>query len=233
MRLLVLIAAAAAASAQPAVVPAAKLTGFPFQDESLQYSIKWPSGLALGEATFTAHKDGSAGWSLQVALNAAVPGFPVKDSFRSRATADLCSLEFDRTYGHGSKASREKIEFDQPNHRATRTTMLPANGGKTEMQVSSCAKDAVAFVYFMRREMGQGRVAQPDTVYFGGGYSASLRYTGEGKMKDAVVDHVIGSVKGPGSSFTVEIDFARDAARTPLIIKLPLPVGAVTAELVR
>jgi hypothetical protein len=231
MRFLLLMAAAGAAFAQSA--PAPKLTGFPFQDESLRYRITIPGGAALGDATFTAHK-GGAGWMFAVSVNAGVPGFAIKDSYTSSATAsDLCSVGFERVYGHGSKNTREKTTFDQGNHRATRTTVLPANGGKTEMQVGSCAKDAVTFVYFFRREMGQGRVPQPETVYFGGGYSVSLKYTGEGKVKDAVVDHVIGSVKGPGSSFTVEIDFARDAARTPLLIRVPLAVGAVTAELVR
>jgi hypothetical protein len=228
-----LVTAAFAAAAFAQTAPAPKLTGFPFQDESLRYRITIPGGAALGDATFSAHK-GGPGWSFEVALNAGVPGFAVKDKYSSNATAtDLCAVDFDRVYGHGSKASHEKTTFDQGNHRATRTTVLPANGGKTEMQVGSCAKDAVTFVYFFRREMGQGRVPPPETVYFGGGYSVSLKYTGEGKVKDAVVDHVVGSVKGPGSSFTVEIDFARDAARTPLLIKVPLAVGAVTAEIVR
>ena len=30
-------------------------TGFPFTNETLKYSINWPSGLSLGEATFSAH----------------------------------------------------------------------------------------------------------------------------------------------------------------------------------
>ena len=40
------------AAAQPSA-----LTGFPFTDESLNYSINWPSGLSLGEA----HLHGEAG----------------------------------------------------------------------------------------------------------------------------------------------------------------------------
>ncbi len=31
-------------------------TGFPFTGETLRYSINWPSGLSLGDATFSASK---------------------------------------------------------------------------------------------------------------------------------------------------------------------------------
>jgi hypothetical protein len=41
------------------------------------------------------------------------------------------------------------------------------------------------------------------------------------------------SVKGPKSDFTVEVFYARDAARTPLLIRIPQPVGTLSMELVR
>jgi hypothetical protein len=85
----------------------------------------------------------------------------------------------------------------------------------------------------MRREMGQGRVVPAETVYFGSGYAASLKYTGEVKVASGVADRLAGTVKGPLSSFTVEVDFARDAARTPLAIRVPLALGTLSAELVR
>ena len=50
---------------------------------------------------------------------------------------------------------------------------------------------------------------------------------------DASLDHVVISVKGQRSSFSVEVYFARDAARTPLSIKVPLGIGTLSAELVR
>ena len=106
-------------------------------------------------------------------------------------------------------------------------TVLPADGGKTEIDIPSCARDALAFVYFARREMGQGRVAPAQKVFFGGAYSAQLQYTGE--MTVQLGGEVRGhrsrawlSVKGPQSDFSVEVFFARDAARTPLVIKVPL-----------
>lgn len=226
----VLLASAQTAPAAP------KLTGFPFQDETLRYAIRWPSGLNLGDATFAAHRTQS-GWSFDTNLDASVPAFPLRDSYHSNATEALCSTEFDRGLNHGSKKSKEKITFDQSNRRATRKTVEPADGGKSEMDTGACARDAVAFFYFVRREMGQGRVAPPETVYFGAGYAARLQYTGEmtieSQKKPTVTDHVVVSVKGPKSDFTAEVYFARDAARTPLLIKIPLSLGTVSAELVR
>jgi hypothetical protein len=230
MRFLLFILAAATAFGQPAAAP--KLTGFPFQDETLRYSIRWPTGLALGEAVFSARKTGS-GWSFETSLDASIPGFAIKDSARSATAGDICSTELERSFTRRTKQGAEKTTFDQQKRRGVRVTTLPPNGGKTEFDIPSCPRDAVSFVYFMRREMGQGRVAPADTVFFGSGYSVQLRYTGEVTGKSGIADRVVGSVKGPESNFTVEIDFARDAARTPLSIKVPLAVGTVSAELVR
>jgi hypothetical protein len=40
-------------------------------------------------------------------------------------------------------------------------------------------------------------------------------------------------VKGPASEFSFEIFYARDAARTPLLIKIPVSIGTVSLEMVR
>ena len=87
------------------------------------------------------------------------------------------------------------------------------------------------------QEMGQGRVAPPQTVYFGSPYSVRIDYTGPQDVtvadKRTVTDHVVVSVKGPKSDFSFEIFFARDAARTPLEIRVPVSVGTISMELVR
>jgi hypothetical protein len=217
--------------------PASAQTGFPFQDESLHYSVNWPSGLSLGDATFSAHKTAS-GWSLNASLDAGVPGFSISDKFVSSVNgADLCSVEFERSTSHGSKKTREKTTFDQHAGKAHRATLLPADGGTTDFDIPACARDALAFVYFARREMGQGRVAPAQKVFFGSAYTVSMQYTGAMNItvgeKPAVTDHVLASVKGPKADFSFEIFFARDAARTPLLLKIPLSVGALSVELVR
>src|SRR5690348_14037467 len=87
---------AAPAAAGPA------LTGFPFSDEALNYSINWPSGLNLGEGHTQARRDGAA-WSFELTLEASVPSFGVKDSYRAHAGPDFCSTDFSRQFVHGAR----------------------------------------------------------------------------------------------------------------------------------
>lgn len=220
---------------KPAAPSAPKLTGFPFQDESLHYSIKWPSGLSLGDVTFTARR-GQSGWTFDSAIDAGVPGFSISDRYHSVATPELCSTELERNISHGGKKTTEKTTFDQRNRTAHRVTVVP-EGGKSDMDTPSCARDALAFLYFAREELGQGRVAPAQQVYFGSAYSVSLRYTGEATVrlddKPAVTDRVMISVRGPRADVSAEAYFARDAARTPLMVKLPLSMGTFSMELVR
>ena len=179
-------------------------TGFPFQDESLHYNVNWPSGLSLGEATFTAHHKAGV-WDLAMTLDAGVPGFAVTDKIRSSATDDLCSLELERDIGHGARKTRETTAFDQKKGEATRTTVFPAGGGTSTCSTPVCARDAMAFLYFARRELGQGRVAPPQQVFFGSAYSVRMDYTGAQTItvsdKPSVTDHLVVHVKGPKSDF--------------------------------
>ena len=211
-------------------------TGFPFQDESLHYNVNWPSGLSLGEATFTAHHKAGA-WDLAMTLDSAIPGFAIADRTRSSVTDGLCSLGLERDISHGAKQTREKTTFDQSTGEATRTTVLPAGGGTSTFSTPSCPRDAMAFLYFARRELGQGRVAPPQQVFYGAAYSVRMDYTGAQTItlndKPSVTDHLVVHVKGPKSDFSFEVFFARDAARTPLLIRVPLSEGTFSMELVR
>ena len=232
--ILATIAALPLAAAEPA------LTGFPFTDETLHYSLNWPSGLSLGTASLTARKT-SGGWSFNVALDAAVPGFAIADKFRASAgpTPELCSAELARDFSHGGKKTRAKITFDQKAGTAHRVTMVPDEGGESNLNIPSCARDAVAFAYYARKELGQGRVPQPQQVFLGAGYSVRMDYTGAqnitlGESKEPIVtDHVAVTVKGPKADFVFEVFFARDAARRPLVVKIPLSLGMLSLELVR
>jgi hypothetical protein len=216
--------------------PALCQTGFPFSDETLRYSINWPSGLSLGDASMSAHQTEN-GWTLEASADVSVPGFPLKDLYRSTVTSELCSLELTRDVLHGRKKTREKTTFDVKKGTARRTTLFPEGGGTSEFNIPSCARDALAFVYFARREMGQGRVAPAQQVFLGSGYNVRLEYTGAMNItvgeKAAVTDHVNISVKGPQANTTFEVFFARDAARTPLLIRIPLALGNISMELVR
>jgi len=216
-----------AASAQP---------GFPFTDEALRYSLTWQSGASLGEVTMSARRS-AVGWNLDVTLNAGVPGFSLSDQLRSAVDPGLCSQEFDRDLTHGGKHTDDKTSYDQKANSATRSTLFPAGGGRSDFSIANCARDAVAFAYYARVELGQGRVPAPQQVYFGSAYSVSLEYGGEEKIdsggKSVPADRVQAAVKGPSSDFHCDIFFARDAARTPLAIHIPLPLGTFSLDLVR
>ena len=216
---------------------AAAQTGFPFQDESLHYTINYSSGLSVGDANLNAHKT-SAGWDFSISLDAAVTGFHIKDKYSSSVNAGYCSTESKRDTLHQSKASREKTTFDLEKQTAHRVTEFPNDGGTSDASTAACARDAVAFAYFARKELGQGRMLPPQYVYLGSAYLIKESYPGSQTItltdkKPEVTDHLIFSVKGPKSDFTVEVYYARDAARTPLLIKIPQTVGTLSMELVR
>jgi hypothetical protein len=116
-------------------------------------------------------------------------------------------------------------------------TLFPASGGETTFSILSCARDAVAYVYYAREELGQGRMPQAQQVYFGSAYMAHLTYVGAETLtvadKPTVTDHLTVSLKGPKSDITVEAFYARDAARTPLAIRIPAKLGTLSLELAR
>jgi hypothetical protein len=211
-------------------------TGFPFQNESLHYSINYSSGLSLGDANLSSHKSAN-GWDFTVTVDAAVAGFTVKDKFTASSIAGFCSTEFLRDTIHGAKTTREKTTFDQDKQTAHRQTEFPSDGGSSDLATGPCGRDAISFLYFARKELGQGRVPPPQVVYFGSPYTVQQSYTGAQSItvdkKTEVTDHLVFAVKGPKSDFTVEVYYARDAARTPLLIKIPQAVGTLSMELVR
>jgi hypothetical protein len=206
----------------------------PVSAESLRYTINWASGLSLGEATLRADK-GKEAWDFEVTMDASIPGFALRDRYHSGATLDLCSLQLEKSFTHGNRKADEKVTFDQQKNTVTRETQN--GGGKTEMSVSSCAKDALTFMQFARRELAQGRLAPQQAVVFGAMYQVRIEYTGPQKIKvgdqAADADRILATIKGPTTDLTVEIFFARDAARTPLLARIPLSLGTFTVELIR
>jgi hypothetical protein len=206
----------------------------PASAESLRYSINWASGLSLGEATLTGDK-GRGGWDFEVTMDASIPGFALRDDYRSSANLDLCSVQLDKSSTHGNRKSEELVTFDQQNHTATRQTQN--GGGKTDLQVSACAKDALTFMQFARNELAQGRLAKQQQVDFGPLYNVRIEFTGTQKIKlgdkSVDADRILATIKGPVTNLTVEIFFARDPVRTPLLARIPLSLGSFTVELIR
>jgi len=214
------------------ISPAAALTGFPFTDEDLNYSVNWPSGLSLGESHLHAKHSGSS-WNFEMDVDAGVPGYQVKDVYHAQSSAAFCSAEFDRNTSHGGHKGQEKETIS--GGQATRESLN--GGGVSQIAVPDCVKDALTMVYFARHELGQGRVPSAQQMLFGGLYQVRLDYAGAQTIEVGEVpaesDKVVCTVTGPTASFKFEMYFARDAARTPLLIKAPLAMGTFSMELVR
>jgi len=228
--------AESAKGSTPAKEAAAKPTGFPAIGESLNYALVWPGGANLGEAHLRTSKT-SGGWQSDFTLDASVPGFAVSDRYRSRANADFCSVELEKETTHGARHTHEKTVFDYKTGSATRTTLVEG-GGHTDIDINDCARDGLDFVFYAQSEMALGHgVPKEQDVLFGASYSARMLFAG---VQDVVVgskhrqaDHVIVYLKGPASDYKLDMFFDRDSARTPLMVKVPLPVGTLSMELVR
>ncbi len=111
-------------------------------------------------------------------------------------------------------------------------------GGQSEITVSACAHDALTALFYARREMGQGKLPQTEKILFGNAYQLQTQYMGALNitMNNAPVlaDRVYCTVTvRETQKYEFEVFFARDAARTPLLIRVPFPLGAFSMELVR
>ena len=227
-----LMIASLALSAAPAGAPV-------FENEQLRYNINWPSGLSLGEAQLRASmskptSDAAGRLQLEFTLDAGIPGFTVSDQYRSEASAEFCSGEFHRIAKHGPKKTDETTTFDQQNGTASRET---SGGGKSELKASVCGKDALAFLYYVRHELSQGRMPPQQTVFLGARYDVRLEFMGTQKIPlgetGVEADRVAASVKGPSSEISFEVFFLKDHARTPALVRVPLTLGTFSMELVK
>jgi hypothetical protein len=210
------------------------LTGFPFTNENLSYTVNWPSGLSLGEGHMTATRD-IDGWRFELSLDASIPGFVVKDDYVSGSSLDFCSSLISKDSIHGTRKTSETVTIDKlPAVTATRHL---TSGATSKVLVPDCIRDALTFVFYTRRELGQGRVPPPQQIVFGAIYNASLQYAGAETIslndKHILADKVTCHIKGPASDIQFDVYFDRDPARTPLAIRVPLPIGKFSLELVR
>jgi Protein of unknown function (DUF3108) len=229
--LLLLFMAAAGAAEINAATPA-----FP-ADEQLSYTINWPTGLSLGEASLhTVRRKTDTGVRIEsdFRLDASVPGFQVLDQYHSVADQDYCSIEATKTYQHGKRHSEETTTFDASKQIATRETK---GGGKTEVHIGACARDALTYVQYVRRELSQGRLPPHQTVLFGAEYRVSVQFAGTQNIKVSEkpmqADRLNVTIKGPATDLTFEAYFAKDAVRTPVMIRVPMQLATFSMELVR
>jgi hypothetical protein len=194
----------------------------------------------LGEATLSASSSGRVangqeqpGMHFSFDLDAGVPGFAVSDKFRSTASGSFCSAEFQKTTSHGSKKVDDTETFD-PN---TGTVTRGSGSGQSELTSNACGKDALAFLYFVRQELSQGRVPPRQTVFFGAPYEIRLDLAGTESVKignkPVDTDHLKVSIDGPSSSLSFDVFFLQDKARTLALVRVPLALGTFSMELAK
>lgn len=207
-------------------------------DEQLTYAIKWPSGLPLGEATLhTVRTKTEEGGRIdsKFHLDAAVPGFQVLDDYHAIADANYCSIELEKKFQHGKRSTDEVTNFDASKQVATRQTLL--EGGKSEIAIQTCAKDALTYVQYLRRELEQGRLPPHQVVLFGAEYRVSVQFVGTQNIvvsdQRMEADRLNVTIKGPAASVNVEAYFAKDNLRTPVMIRVPMQLATFSMELVR
>ena len=157
----------------------------------------------------------------------------MSDHFNSDASGSFCSSQFAKSTSHGSKKTDEKETFDSKTGAVTRGS----GAGQFEIDGSPCAKDALTFLYFVRQELSQGRIPRQETVYFGAPYEVRLSSAGSESIKigGASVDvyRITAGVTGPSSSFSFEMFFLKDRARTLAVVRVPLELGTFSMELVK
>ncbi len=228
--------ASAKDSAAPKPAPATAPPPFLNGGEALTFAMKWPGGASLGEAHLLASKS-AKGWQFDLSMNASIPGFTLTDHYHSRTRADFCSLELEKQTTHGARRTHERTVFDYDQGSATRTTLVEG-GGHTDISIDGCARDGLDFVYYAREQLAEGHGVPPQQdVYFGAAYSVRMTFAGVQDVsaggKHYQADHCILNVSGPASEYQLDVFFERNPARTPLLIKAPLPIGTLTMELER
>ena len=210
--------------------------------EVLHYSINWPSGLSLGEASLSSDRTGEGtastpGWEFSVNLDASVPGFAIRDQYHSTANPDLCSWQLEKKTSRGTRKSEERVTFDPSKTIATREAVRgDRTGGKVELSVPTCARDALTLLQFVRKELAQGRLPSQQPAILGAAYQIRLEYLGSSPVRlgtqQVDADRFRTSIKGPASDLTLELYFARDAVRTPVMLKIPVSLATFTVELI-
>ena len=210
-----------------------------FTNEKLDYTIEWPTGLSLGEAHWQAKNIGSTQspvWDLDMDFDARIPGFTLINSYHAVTTGNLCMDKLTREIEHGPLKTTESEIVDHKNSTVTRKT-TSNSGGESTFTVPDCVRDALTFVFLTRQELVHGRIPPNQPVLLGSSYDVRLTFLGTQKIKSGdrtiEADRVGCAIKGPASALDVDVYFARDAVRTPVLVRVPLSMGTFLLELAR
>ena len=212
----------------------------PAAAETLQYRLKWPSGISLGTARIESNgqpsdkQTAASAPTLNAAmiLDASFPGVPVVGEFRSLMNGIGCTQEFEKKLTLALRKAHEKTTV-----RAGKATRKTAEGGgESVLNVGPCALDALAYLQMFRRELKAGRAVKDQNMLFGAQYSVKAVSAGAEQLtvggKPQQADRYTFHIKGPASDSEFEILFARDDARTPLEVRVTMALGKFRLELV-
>ncbi len=202
------------------------------REEQLRFEVKWPSGLGLGEAQMRAARDGGR-WVLEFQIEASVPGFRVIDKYRSVVDEKFCTLEFEKEFEHGTRKGKETTTF--ANGKGKRVTA--GGGGASEFAAPGCARDALAYLFFVREEVGRGRIPGPQKLYFGAGYDVRMTFGGAESVRVSETpleaDRLRVTVVTASGKLELDLFLARDESRTPAMVRVPFAMGNFSMEWVR
>ena len=170
-----------------------------------------------------------------VQRDAAVPAFAVTESAKSKGTKDLCSTELIKD---GTRGQRSIEREDQVRHGETHShSQTGGGGGKSEIGSAPVQGTHRTFISMSGRSLLPDVSPPQQAVYYGSAYQTRLQYTGTQKMRsgDEFVDadRLTATIKSSSKEMTVDLFFARDAARTPLLVQIPVAVGKFSVEFVR
>jgi hypothetical protein len=221
-------------------ITAAPVAQSTMPNETLRYTVNWPTGVSLGEATLSASGSGGTAGAderprihFEFDLDASVPGFSISDRFRSTATANFCSIDFQKKASQGSKKVDDKETFDLNTGTVTRGE----GSGQSDITSNVCGKDALDFLYYLRRELAQDRVPPRQTLFFGAPYEIQLDSAGTETVKignsSVAADHIAATVSGPASNTKFDLYFLHDPARTLALVRVPLALGTFSMELAK
>ena len=209
---------------------------FRFTDESLRYNVNWPSGAEPGRSHL--HRAPlRRGLGSGCDRESRRPGFALADKFHSAVDrgALLHRIRARPEPRRPSEPTRRPISISSRQaHRAPRCFRPAAARAISESRPAPATRG----VPLLRaRRVGPGPRARSAAGVFRAGLFGTLDYTGPQAIAWAgspdVTDRIHVTVKGPKADFVFDIFFARDAARTPLRIRVPLAPGVFSLELVR
>ncbi len=226
---LALLALAAATALAPGEEPASPIP----DSEQLMYTIAWPSGLPVGRASLRA-RTLDPGWRFEMTLRATLPSIEIDDVFVTRTDSDLCSEVFEKHVRHGERRAHESLRFG-PGLVERFNLEAPAQEAPGRTASGDCARDALAFLYYLRQDLAAGRIPSAGSIFFGAAYRIRLRFVRPRRLTmgedSRLADEFRAVVEGPASRHEFSVFMGQDEARKPLLFRMEFDEGTFSMQL--